>query len=180
MNLLTTENPKYCAYGSNMDPDQMDLRRIEGPAKLKNLGRWSSDSLELAKASSLGKGIIKNYELNFHKKKAGSTDFEGFANISKKDNSQVEVVVYQVTKQHLQVLDFYEGVKNFHYTPEQISVEICSTSEILEATVYIAHPTKIDERCKPSKNYLEKLIAGATEFQFSDETIRRLKEWETI
>lgn len=170
----------YFAYGSNMSLKQMDERFAEGPAKLKNLGRWSLDSLELEKVSSLGKGIVRGYELNFHKKKMASEVFEGFATISPKLNAQVEGVVYQLGKLHLDVLDFYEGVKNLHYTPEKVSVEISSTNEILEAVAYIAHPTKVDERCKPSRSYLDKLISGATEFQLSADAIQKLTAWETI
>ncbi len=169
----------YFAYGSNMSSEQMEQRFIEGPAKLKELNRWPLETLTVEKISYLGKGIVRNYELNFHKKRMQSTNFEGFANISPKENSQVDGVVYGLKETHLHVLDYYEGVKIEHYTRETATVEINSTKESRQAVVYIAHPTKIDERCKPSKVYMEKLIKGAREFQLNAEFIQRLEQWPT-
>lgn len=169
----------YFAYGSNMNSEQMEKRMVEGPIKLKEFSRWPFESLVIdEKITYLGKGILKGYELNFHKMKTTSNK-EGFASLSPNEDSQVEGVIYKVKEIHLYVLDFYEGVKTDHYTKEKVNVEVCATQESHPSAVYIAHPSKIDKERKPSKDYLSGLIKGAREFNLSPETIQKLEKWPT-
>ncbi len=179
---VSTHNYLYFAYGSNMLSQQMEQRFVDGPRILKERGQWSSESVTLEKITYLGKGVLQNYERDFSKKNTNSklSDFEGYANITSKINSQVEGVVYQLGEQHLQVLDLYEGVTTGHYTREIVTVEVGATQKMETAVVYIAHPSKVDDQCKPSKVYLDKLIAGAREFKLHPQTIQKLEQWPTV
>jgi gamma-glutamylcyclotransferase len=124
----------YYAYGSNMDFKRLEERGI---------------SFEF-----MGVGILENYELQFNKIAKNKTGI-GYANVVKKQGSNVEGLLFSVDNIH--ILDRYEGFPE-HYLKENLT--ICFLNDLIEAIVYVAAPDKIGMNLMPEKVYLNRLLAA--------------------
>jgi len=144
----------YFAYGSNMDEMRMK-------------GRVDCYSI-------IGGGILTGYNLRFNKidDKSGA----GYANIVLDSESIVEGVIYKVDEIAISKLDINEGTKNHHYYRKQVKVE--TNGEILNCEVYIAYPERINDKLKPTKTYLDHLLAGKP--YLSEKYYREISETKTI
>ena len=132
----------YLAYGSNLNIGQMTFR-CPG-AKIK------------------GTAWINDYELLFKGSKTGA-----YLTIEKKKGSQVPVAVWEVTEQHIRVLDRYEGYPMFYYK-KSIPIDYkgfgrCKDRSV-NAFVYIMH----EERsiATPTQYYIDACGEGYDYFGF--------------
>ena len=128
----------YFAYGSNMNPTRVTERGLE------------FDDLFSAR--------LDNVELRFNKRAMKDPGI-AYANVMYAQNSIVEGVVYQLSdaKQILK-MDHFEG-SPVRYSREQFWVTRLDGSR-LAAWVYIANEAMLAEGLRPTKDYLNHLLAG--------------------
>ncbi len=125
---------RYFAYGSNMDPQQMQ-RHAPG-ARLVGNGRLDGFRMEFTVYSDRWEG--------------------GAANIEPDPDGHVWGVVWEVTDEDLENLDTYEGHPTF-YRRDQVTV--ATPQGQTECTTYrIAHQRGY---VRPTDEYLNRLRAGA-------------------
>lgn len=98
----------YFAYGSNMDPSQMEFR--------------------CPGASPIGIGILKDFRFLINSR--------GVATIARDEGKSVYGVLWSIGEEHERTLDKYEGVKSNIYYRDFVSVET-SPGGNQEALVYI-------------------------------------------
>ena len=146
---------KYFAYGSNMDPERMSERSIS--------------------FSQRTHAILKGYRLEFNKV-ASRNPQEGYANVVKFQNGIVEGVIYEILDSELSKLDRFEGYPD-HYDRLMIKVQL-DDGQKLEAIIYIAQPDKIAEGLKPSRDYLDHLLAAKD--ILSESYRRKLEAWQPL
>lgn len=148
----------YFAFGSNMNEKRMKERGV------------SFTNRRFA-------GTLYGYRLSFNKSAAG--DEEGFANIEPAEpESWVEGVVYETDTDQLLKLDRYEGVPA-HYYHATVTVRILNKNGVFEevaAVAYVAQPSKTKAGLKPSRDYLNHLLAGKA--YLSSEYYAMLEAWE--
>ncbi len=145
---------KYFAYGSNMNPERMKERGV--------------------KYYSRERAILRGWKLEFNKVALGNPR-KGYANIVKDENGIVEGCLYELEEDDLNKLDIYEGVPR-HYRRTEVEVETCKGK--IKAITYIAHPNKVKDGLKPTKDYLSHLLSGSD--CLSADYIEKLKAIETL
>jgi gamma-glutamylcyclotransferase len=127
----------YFAYGSNMNPERVRLRRMAIKGYMS--------------------GTLNGYRLAFNKR---STIIPGAAsaNIMVSATSRVEGVIYQLENlTTIESMDPFEGYPVRH--SRQI-VPIETREGVLESWVYTANEDHVQEGLKPAKWYLDHLLAG--------------------
>jgi cation transport regulator ChaC len=154
--LNLSKNVWYFAYGSNMDPERMKKRVGRLPDRIP--------------------GILRNWRLEFNKASKDISS-KGFANIMPCPGKVVEGILYAVTEEELRKLDDYEVVPT-HYEQYVITVERRDTGEVIPAITYIANRDKVRNGLKPTREYLNHLLAGVD--CLSEEYVRRLRVIETL
>lgn len=138
----------YFAYGSNLDPKQMESR--VGPFQEALKARLPRFRL-----------IFRGYSKMWN----GAT-----ADIEPCGKKIVYGVVYKISKQQLRKLDKFEGFPNV-YKRTWVKV-IVENKEILSAVTYIR--VNKEPRAPPSKQYLETIIRGLKAHGYSDDVFRGL------
>ena len=141
----------YFAYGSNMNSAQMQER--------------------IGSSTDLGKSKLENYGINFSKK---SNDGTGKASISPQAGSTVEGVLFRISQEQKAKLDRNEGVATQHY--EVIPVDVKLGDRTIRAITYVAHRSKIQQGLRPSQDYLNKIVDGASAHGISTEHINRIRQ----
>ena len=138
-NKLTNSNLKYYfAYGSNMDEHKLKIKR--------NIDFYEKFS-----------GKLDGWEIVFDKIASGKSG-AAYSNISPKENSCVEGIVYKIkSKDVLYKLDLDEGWPK-HYEKEYMPVK--TANGFLECLVYIANPNKTQKGLRPERKYLDEILAG--------------------
>lgn len=130
---------KYFAYGSNCNPAVMEK---------KGVGYTSRE-----RATLTGYRLLFNKMALREKLPPGI----GFANINVDPNHFVEGVLYDIVEEDLGRLDESERYPD-HYTRIEVTVQ---ANEIDVACVsYQACPDKIADNLKPSRNYLNHILAA--------------------
>lgn len=130
----------YLAYGSNLNVGQMAHRCPD--------------------AKIVGTAEIKDYRLKFKGSKTGS-----YLTIEKAKGHTVPVAVWDVSKNDIGNLDWYEGYPRFYY--KRTMVLPCSDGKRHRCFVYIMHedrPLGI-----PSRYYVETCAQGYESFGFDDQ-----------
>jgi cation transport regulator ChaC len=145
----------YFAYGSNMDKKRMEKRGVT--------------------IFSMQRARLEGFRLAFNKV-ASRRENEGYANIVEDPEGVVEGVLYEIKDSDIKELDFYEGCP-CHYLRIKVTVKLDNGQEVTAVT-YVANPDKIRDGLKPSKEYLNHLLAGKD--YLSPEYFERLKATETI
>ena len=145
----------YFAYGSNMDPDRMNLRKA-----------YFSNRM-FAK--------LDNYRLVFNKTSIANPG-EGFANIIPDDGSEVEGALYRLKWESIERLDYFEGYPD-GYRREEIWVT-SSDGKKHKAITYIANDNQTKDGLKPSREYLSHLLRGKD--LLSEEYYSKLEKVETF
>ena len=152
---LGTVMVKYFAYGSNMNPKRLINRQISFAQRKR--------------------AVLKGYRLEFNKV-ASRNPKEGYANIIQDENGVVEGALYEILESDLSKLNRYEGFPA-HY--DRIKVKVHNDfDQIDEAVVYIAQPDKTISGLKPSRDYLDHLLAAKD--ILSENYYNRLKARETL
>ena len=127
----------YFAYGSNMNPDRMRSR-----------GLSFSESLS---------GQLAGYELCFNKRAHDRPD-TAYANIRHRQGAVVEGVIYRLEGgDEIFKMDPFEGTPVL-YSRERMP--ILTAQGVLPGWVYIANPAWRSEGLRPTRAYLEHLLAG--------------------
>lgn len=132
----------YIAYGSNLNVPQMRFR--------------------CPTATILGTAKLKGWELLFKGSMTGS-----YLTIEQCKNSEVPVVIWEVTPKDEAALDCYEGYPNFYYKKEiKLRYKGIRTGRIRAVTAfaYIMHedrPIGI-----PSSGYMRTCLDGYNTFYF--------------
>ena len=155
-NKLASSNLEYYfAYGSNMDEHKLKIKR----------------SVDFYEKFS---GKIDGWEIVFDKVASGKTGV-AYSNISPKENSCVEGIVYKIKSEDiLNKLDKREGWPQ-HYEKKYMSVK--TTNGFLECLVYVANPNTTQQGLHPERKYLDEILAGK-EF-LSDSYYSELKNIST-
>mgnify|MGYP005672718975 CR=1 FL=1 len=146
---------KYFAYGSNMNPERMRKRGV--------------DFLIREHA------ILDGWRLVFNK--VASRNFrEGYANIERDETDTVEGVLYTLGEEDMEKLDVCEGYP-CQYDRMTVRVRL-DNGEEMQAVTYVAVPDIVKDGVKPSRKYLNHLLAGCD--VLSAEYCARLRKWETM
>lgn len=138
----------YVAYGSNMDTLQMDYRC---PSSV----------------------LYDKVKLNNYKFVLDSCDV---ASIVKSKSDSVECIIWLCTKEDIRTLDRYEGVAYNCYEKSHINVVIDGIK--VNMLIYFSlREICTPETCSYRDDYMERIIAAAEYFEFSDSYIEELKMW---
>jgi gamma-glutamylcyclotransferase len=146
---------KYFAYGSNMDSKQMSGRSI----------RFSQRT----------HAILMGYRLEFNKVASRNAQ-EGYANVITFENGILEGVLYEIPDSDLSKLDVHEGYPN-HYDRIKVKVKLEDGQEV-EAVAYIAQPSRVRDGLKPTRDYLDHLLAAKD--ILSEAYRRKLEAFQTL
>ena len=115
------------------------------------------------------------FHLKFHKISSHAPN-TGVASIVPDENGLVEGILYIVTMSAIRSLDKYEGYPREY---DRVTLTLSDFSEMeKEIYTYIAHPHKTREGLKPSRSYLEHLLAA--EDILSVDYYNQLIEVETL
>jgi gamma-glutamylcyclotransferase (GGCT)/AIG2-like uncharacterized protein YtfP len=136
--LLRNDRVWYFAYGSNMDVAQMLTRNA--PFTYRKKGRIYGQRLVFNKIADRYPGY-------------------GYANIVPQHGFEVMGVLYEINESGLLKLDEKEGVSCKHYFRSQIEV-LLDDGTTVEAMVYLAHPSRVNDGMFPTKSYMDHLYKG--------------------
>ena len=155
----------YFAYGSNLDPDQMQQR-------------------------CPGHSVVGLAELRDHRLVFPLTSHDwggGVASVGVAHGSSVWGMVYELTEADLVALDRYEGFvgpENQHnvYDRESASVQLVraddgSFARRLRVWIYLARPANPSP---PSRRYLEAVVRGARHHRLPEEYLAKLVATPTV
>lgn len=123
----------YLAYGSNLDKAQMDSRCPDNKV--------------------VDKGLVTGWKLCFEKR---NTSKNSYATIKEDNNSQLPVVLFEISESDKQKLDEKEGVPNC-YKIEHININL-NGKEYKNVLTYIQNTNATS--CKPLEEYLKKIQRG--------------------
>ena len=126
----------YFAYGSNMDHHQMLVERCPG-------------------AKFIAAALLDQHWLFFD---GYSAYWAGaVANIDTSENDEIWGGLFEITEEHFNRLDEYEGCPKY-YTRKSVEVEIIDIKKKVTAWTYYreAHPTGL-----PSRRYIDAVLHGA-------------------
>lgn len=115
------------------------------------------------------RAVLRGYRLAFTE--PGIPFFEpAFANLQKECGAVCEGVLYRVTADELDVLDLTEGGRAYDIIDVEVNAEVSGTvpAKAFKSRVSV-------QGLKPTKRYLELLIAGAEERGLSEQWLRMLK-----
>ncbi|MBI5004737.1 MAG: gamma-glutamylcyclotransferase [Candidatus Lloydbacteria bacterium] len=128
--------------------------------------------LKNKKFSVIGSAILLNYAIKFNKR--SSKDGSGKANIVPHRKSKVEGVIFDLTGKQFSELDTYEG--GYHRDNMLISL---GNQSIIIATVYVADTDALCDGLRPTKEYLNKILKGAKNFQLSRSYQKKLSKFNS-
>ena len=151
----------YFAYGSNMDPKQMASRCPGAMA----VGRARLADYELAfvwDSPGWGGGVATVIP------SAGSEPGSPYGDPS--SGREVWGVLWDLTDEHVEGLDRYEGVAIGAYVREHLDVE--AEAGLVNALIYLATDTR---RKQPSGRYVDALIRGAQAFSLPESYVEMLR-----
>jgi len=131
---------KYFAYGSNCNPAIMRRKVVEFKDRKM--------------------AVLADYQIRFNKKalRERVPPGIGFANINVQPGAKVEGVLYEIVEEHLDLLDDSERYPD-HYTRIEVEVEL-DDGRREACFAYQAQPDKVAEGLRPSRNYLNHILAA--------------------
>lgn len=138
----------YFAYGSNLSRSRLRER----------VGDWNNEK----------KATLKDYKLTF-KRTSGDT---GVANIEESEGDTIYGAIYYLTEEQMKKLDGHEGTP-FTYKREEVEV-VSDSGKNLKAIAYIL--VKGFNPKKPSKGYLNLILLGLKEHNYSEEIINKIEK----
>lgn len=142
----------YFAYGSNLNVAQMT--RLIGPMR---------EGAERPRRVRLA-----GYRLAYN---AGDADGRAYANIMPADGQEVLGVIYRCSDTALKRLDQFEtGYKR------QIVTVRDETDKEIEAMVYVAEAHWRLEGVRPTRAYLERVLAGARDHDLPEDYVAKMLE----
>lgn len=127
----------YFAYGSDMNPETMNIRQIS--------------------FSERKPGKLSGYEFVLNKKRVNGT---AGANIRPKENSCVHGILYSCTLNVLNKLDKFENASSGVYSRKIVTV-LNESGDDIEAHTYISDSSACNDNLKiVSKEYLDHILCG--------------------
>jgi hypothetical protein len=133
----------YFAYGSNMDPAQLKARCSDkGVAILDRIA-----------------GSLPGWRLAFNKQRLRRPG-EAAANVMEDSTGVVEGTLNRMLPAGLDLLDVDEGVSIGQYRRRAVRVTRRDTGMPVDAIMYVALPTVVATGLRPSRSYLDRLLAG--------------------
>ncbi len=131
---------KYFAYGSNCNPSVMKRKGV--------------------RFTSRQRAVLRGYRLLFNKRAMRSSlpDDIGFANINEDADGIVEGILYEIVDDDLERLDETERYPE-HY--DRMDVTVDSEAGQQRCCTYQAQPDKVSAGLKPSRNYLNHILAAS-------------------
>jgi gamma-glutamylcyclotransferase (GGCT)/AIG2-like uncharacterized protein YtfP len=137
--MAATRPMKYFAYGSNCNPAILEKKGVAWTARKR--------------------AVLPGYRLLFNKKALRPRIPEGigFANVNEDPEGTVEGILYDIRDEHLGRLDESERYPD-HYGRVEVTVETDDGPE--RCQTYQAQPDKIAEHLKPSRNYINHILAA--------------------
>jgi gamma-glutamylcyclotransferase (GGCT)/AIG2-like uncharacterized protein YtfP len=149
----------YFAYGSNLDPGQMQARCPE--------------------AIVVGLAALRDHRLAFP---LYSTDWGGgVASVQLAHGDTIWGILHEVSEAHIAALDAFEGFRGAGdqhnvYDREQITVELVrpddgSFPRRVRAWTYLARPSNPSS---PSRRYLDTILRGARHHRLPEEYLAKL------
>jgi gamma-glutamylcyclotransferase len=142
----------YFAYGSNLSVYQKTVR---------------TGTIREARRCRL-----HGYRLAFNK----WSDSRGLcANIVPDEAATVWGVAYLCDEAAIAELDDCEGVAGGHYRHEHVAV-VTDAGDVLEALTYVAGEDHVGEEGRPSRTYLDRILAGARQHGLPEEYVRQILE----
>ena len=119
-------------------------------------------------AEALGCARLADYELTFVWDSPGWGG--GVATVIPSSSREVWGVLWDLTDEHIEALDRYEGVAINAYVKEHLEVEFDGGG--VRALIYLA----TDDRYKqPSAKYVDALVRGAKALSLPDDYIEQLR-----
>lgn len=153
----------YMAFASSMS-----LQRLQ-----ERLGWDEIDPQRVEAAVSRRSCKLPGYRLEFNVPDPNDTERQrGFANIVSDTTSEIEGVVYKLTKDAITFLDRTEA----GYARVEVSPIV--GGKPVKAFAYIG--TNTDQKRKPSQRYLSLVVAAARENNLSKEYISKLESFAAI
>jgi gamma-glutamylcyclotransferase (GGCT)/AIG2-like uncharacterized protein YtfP len=130
---------KYFAYGSNCNPAVMKRKGVS--------------------FTSRERAVLRGFRLLFNKRamRASLPEGIGFANINEDADGTVEGILYELGDDDLERLDSSERYPD-HYDRIEVTVE--SDTGHHRCCTYRAQPDKVCTGLKPSRNYLNHILAA--------------------
>ncbi|HKU94775.1 MAG TPA: gamma-glutamylcyclotransferase family protein [Vineibacter sp.] len=133
----------YFAYGSNMDPARLKLRCTDkGAPVVERVG-----------------GHLAGWRLAFNKRRPNLPG-EGAANVMEDPTGLVEGTLNRMPALGLDLLDVNEGVAQGQYARRSVRVRRIDTGAMVEAITYVALAAAVADDLRPSRGYLDHLLAG--------------------
>ncbi len=142
----------YFAYGSNMNPDQMDFR--------------------CPGALAIGTATLKNYRFIINNREVASVIPDDGDDVPDVGNCVIGIL-WSISEDHERTLDQCEGIDSNFYYRDFVHVETEDSGKI-EALIYIASDSA---EGTPREGYLEKILAGAEHFNLPTDYIEKLRSW---
>lgn len=133
----------YFAYGSNMNPARLAERLARCGERL------------LARRC----GTLEGWRLAFDKV-SSQQDWVGYANVVQAAGCRVEGTLNAMSPKALDALDAIELVPQ-HYRRARVLVRDSVTGQRLAAFTYVANPGMVRPNLKPTRDYIDHLLAGA-------------------
>lgn len=131
----------YCAYGSNLNIQQMQFR--------------------CPTAKPIAKSWLFDHRLVFKGRPKGA-----HATVIPEEGQVVPVVIWEISSQDEAALDRYEGVSAGYYTKEYMTLEVAG--EMQEVLIYIMRPCDYGI---PTKDYLDIITRGYLDFNLPTTTL---------
>jgi len=135
---MKSDKITYFAYGANLDMRSMELR-CPGHRRI-------------------GRAALKNYRLMF----------KSVADIEPVANHVVHGALYEITQEHLNTLDRFEGYPRF-YTRKPLPV-FTEEGEEVNAIVYLMNNRH--QYSSPHRDYLNVILSGCRQWGLPQEHIR--------
>jgi cation transport regulator ChaC len=142
----------YFAYGSNLSVDQKTKRT--GTIREARRCRLSGHRLAFNKERQQGDVV---------------------ANIVPDEGATVWGVAYLCDEEAIAALDCCEGVTGGHYRHEHVAV-VTDEGDVLEALTYVGGEDHVVEEGRPSRTYLDLILAGARHHGLPEEYIRQIEQ----
>ena len=130
---------RYFAYGSNCNTAVMTRKRVD--------------------FTSRERAVLVGHRLRFNKKamRENLPEEIGFANIEMCAGESVEGILYNIVDDHLERLDESERYPH-HY--DRIAINVETSQGEFSCFAYKAQPDKVGTGLKPSRNYLNHILAA--------------------
>lgn len=125
----------YFAYGSNMSIDRLEER--------------------VGRVRRIGVRELKGFELKFNY----GNFFESFANLVLNANKSVTGILYEITENQLEILDYFEGA----HMPHLCYYRLATTINGLKCYCYISFNIRKEFKKPVRYSYLRHIIQGYKE-----------------